>query len=188
VAQRGYRFASDDSDSSALEDDVGDTWKRGGIYKRSEGNSLSDDESDDEIKARKQKLKGPIVKVDNQNQEVQQRMEVEQEAKAKKNTAPKAPIKVEEPDSGSETDTEEDDENWGYDTVKGRKIKDKDTINEGQKTNDTTKKMAKVQISDPGPKVTRDKLVAGTWAAGSGKKATARSTWRKDLWKQLQVI
>jgi len=74
VAQRGYRFASDDSDSSALEDDVGDTWKRGGIYKRSEGNSLSDDESDDEIKARKQKLKGPIVKVDNQNQEVQQRM------------------------------------------------------------------------------------------------------------------
>jgi serine/threonine protein kinase len=207
VAQRGYRFASDDSDEDSASD-VGDTWKRGDLYKKGndEDSSDSDDESEseDDTEVRRQPAaKGPIVKVENENREVQERREAERRAKAGKDVAPKPPRKEDEPDSGSESDTEEedDDASWGYDTVKGRKVKDTlkrkqatpggggvKELEEDEVVDDAlARKMANAKIiAEEGEEAnkTRSKLAAGTWTGGD-KKATVRSTWRRNLWKQL---
>lgn len=174
---------------------VGDTWKRGDIYKKEEDGSDSDDESEDddpEVHRRPLPAKGPVVKVDNEIKEVVERRAAEQKEKAAKDAAPKPPLKEQAVDSGSESDTEEDDDtNWGYDTVKGRKIKDTlqrkpakaQTTEPKEKDEDEdplSKRMAAAVITEEG---TRAKLASGTWA--SGDKASVRSTWKRNLWKQL---
>lgn len=211
VAQRGYRFASDSDEDDDSASEVGDTWKRGDLYKKSneDDSSDSDDESESDDEAsevRKQPAaaaKGPIVKVENENREVRERLEAER--RAKDDVAPKPPRKEEPVDSGSESDTEDDDDdaNWGYDTVKGRpaKANAKDTLErkhskkaaavagavkepeEGEVVDDVlARSMAGAKIEGEGGK--RSKLAGGTWN-GDNNKATVRSTWRRNLWKQL---